>query len=59
MKVHLLLGKSGGALRGKGDCELWVRSERTERIQEVHMLALHIVIESVERILFPSNYPAE
>lgn len=56
MKVILLLGKSGGQLKGKGDSELWVRIEPTERIQEIHMLALHIVIESVERILFPENY---
>lgn len=56
MKVVLLLGKGGGALKGKGDAEIWVRHEATERIQEVHMLALHVVIESVERILFPENY---
>ena len=56
MKVALLLGKSGGALRGRGDCELWVRAETTERVQEIHMLALHVVIEGVERSLFPGNY---
>lgn len=56
MKVVLLLGKGGGALKGKGDAEIWVRHEATARIQEVHMLALHVVIESVERILFPENY---
>jgi D-sedoheptulose 7-phosphate isomerase len=58
MKVILLLGKDGGALRGKGDAELWVRAQPTERIQEMHMFALHIVIEHVERQLFPENYPA-
>jgi D-sedoheptulose 7-phosphate isomerase len=58
LKVILLLGKSGGALKGTGDCEIHVRAGSTERIQEVHMLALHIVIESVERILFPEIYPA-
>lgn len=56
MKVILLLGKSGGGLKGKGDSELWVRTNPTERIQEIHMFALHIIIESVERILFPENY---
>lgn len=56
MKIFLLLGKDGGALRGQGDCELWVKASATERIQEIHMLALHIVIEGVERILFPANY---
>lgn len=56
MKVILLLGKSGGDLKGAGDCEIHVRAEATERIQEIHMLALHIVIESVERLLFPEIY---
>lgn len=56
MKVILLLGKSGGSLKGKGDAELWVKLNPTERIQEMHMFALHIVIESVERLLFPENY---
>jgi D-sedoheptulose 7-phosphate isomerase len=57
MKVFLLLGKEGGALRGKGDEEIWVRSPNTERVQEVHMTVLHVVIECVERILFPDHYP--
>lgn len=56
LKVILLLGKSGGSLKGKGDAEIWVRTSPTERIQEMHMFALHIVIESVERLLFPENY---
>ena len=56
MKVLLLLGKNGGALRGQGDEELWIRAANTDRVQEVHMTALHILIESVERILFPENY---
>lgn len=56
MKVILLLGKDGGSLKGKGDAEIWVKARATERIQEVHMFALHIVIESVERLLFPENY---
>lgn len=58
MKVILLLGKEGGALKGKADAELWVKTMPTERIQEMHMFALHIVIESVERIMFPENYPS-
>ena len=57
-EVVRLIGKDGGALRGKGDCELRVRCNTTERIQEVHMLALHVVIECVERIMFPANYRA-
>ena len=56
MVVLLLLGKDGGKLRGTGDHELRIVSQDTERIQEVHMIALHILIESVERRLFPENY---
>jgi D-sedoheptulose 7-phosphate isomerase len=56
MVVLLLLGKDGGKLKGKGDHELRVKSADTERIQEVHMIALHILIESVERRMFPENY---
>jgi D-sedoheptulose 7-phosphate isomerase len=54
--VHLLLGKDGGKLLGKGDAEIRVKSPDTERIQEVHMVVLHILIESLERRLFPENY---
>jgi D-sedoheptulose 7-phosphate isomerase len=56
MSVILLLGKDGGSLKGKADAEIWVRARATERIQEMHMVALHVVIESVERLLFPENY---
>jgi D-sedoheptulose 7-phosphate isomerase len=56
LKVHLFLGKDGGVLRGRGDEEIWVRSQNTERVQEVHMTVLHILIESIERGMFPENY---
>lgn len=57
LKVILLLGKSGGVLKGQGDLELVVAHSATERIQEIHMLALHLMIEGTERVLFPENYP--
>jgi D-sedoheptulose 7-phosphate isomerase len=56
MGTLLLLGKTGGRLKGSGTHELIVDSETTERVQEIHMLALHVLIESVERALFPENY---
>jgi D-sedoheptulose 7-phosphate isomerase len=56
MIVHLLLGKDGGKLKGRADEEIIIKSKDTERIQEVHMIVLHILIESVERRLFPENY---
>ncbi|MGL5723878.1 MAG: phosphoheptose isomerase, partial [Cetobacterium sp.] len=27
-----------------------------DRIQEIHMMILHIIIEGVEKIMFPENY---
>ena len=56
MGTLLLLGKTGGKLKGAGTLEIVVASETTERIQEIHMTALHILIECVERKLFPENY---
>ncbi len=54
-----LLGKGGGALKGRCEHE-WIAPGRTaDRIQEVHMLVLHVLIEAVERIMFPQNYAAQ
>ncbi len=57
--VHLLLGKDGGKLLGRGDAHIHVRSPDTERVQEVHMVVLHTLIEALERRLFPENYEEE
>ncbi len=46
-----LLGGDGGAARGTADIELIVRSESTARIQEAHMLLLHVLCEAVEERL--------
>ncbi len=51
-----LLGKDGGKLKGKCDLEIIVEGKTSDRIQEIHMMALHIIIETVERSLFPENY---
>jgi D-sedoheptulose 7-phosphate isomerase len=56
MSVLLLLGREGGRLRDQGSAQIIVAGSTTDRIQEVHMIALHILIESVERELFPENY---
>jgi D-sedoheptulose 7-phosphate isomerase len=52
----LLLGKDGGKLAGQGDIEFIVPATTSDRIQELHMAVLHIVIEGVERLLFPELY---
>jgi D-sedoheptulose 7-phosphate isomerase len=53
-----LLGKGGGQLLERVDIPIVVPLAQTsDRIQEVHIKVLHIVIEAVERALFPANYP--
>ncbi len=49
MKVLCLLGRDGGPLAGRGDCQVIVAAERTERIQEAHQVILHIILDAVER----------
>ncbi|MBC8385665.1 MAG: D-sedoheptulose 7-phosphate isomerase [Candidatus Cloacimonetes bacterium] len=56
LKSVLLSGKNGGQLKRKCDYEFIVPAESTDRIQEIHILILHIIIEGIERILFPENY---
>lgn len=51
-----LLGKDGGKLKGVADTEWIIPSETSDRVQEIHMAILHILIEVVERHLFPENY---
>jgi D-sedoheptulose 7-phosphate isomerase len=51
-----LLGKKGGALASKGDFTLIVpQAKFSDRIQEVHMACLHIIIEGLENELFYKN----
>jgi D-sedoheptulose 7-phosphate isomerase len=52
-----LLGKGGGKMLATVDVPILVPlAETSDRIQEVHIKVLHIVIEAVERRLFPENY---
>ncbi|MCB1081400.1 MAG: SIS domain-containing protein [Chlamydiia bacterium] len=57
MMTIAFLGKTGGLLKGRCDYE-WIVSgfEYSDRIQEAHMAAIHIMIEMVERELF---FPVE
>lgn len=48
-----LLGKDGGALKGECDFELIVHADTTDRIQEIHIKIIHILIEMIETKLFP------
>ncbi len=56
MKTCVLLGKDGGKLKGICDYEFIIPGKTSDRIQEIHMMILHIIIEGVERIMFPENY---
>jgi len=56
MNTVLLLGKDGGKLKGKADLELIIPAQTSDRIQEIHMMILHAVVEGVERVKFPENY---
>jgi len=56
LKTLALLGNKGGKLKNCADYEFIIPGETSDRIQEVHMTILHILIEGIERILFPENY---
>ncbi|MBS0629891.1 MAG: SIS domain-containing protein [Verrucomicrobia bacterium] len=53
LKVISFLGKTGGKLKGMSDLELCIEGfSFSDRIQEAHMAAIHIIIEIVEKKLF-------
>jgi len=52
MTTISLLGKDGGKLKGKCDYQFIIPAHTSDRVQEVHMTILHIIIEEVERLLF-------
>lgn len=56
MKVVGLLGKGGGKMKDMVDVALIVDSNVSDRIQEIHIKCIHIMIEGIERNLFPENY---
>jgi D-sedoheptulose 7-phosphate isomerase len=52
-----LLGRGGGKMKSLVDIPIVVPVAQTsDRIQEIHIKVIHIVIEAVERRLFPKNY---
>ena len=50
-----LLGKEGGKLKGFCDYEIIVPSNNTARIQEIHGIIIHLLIELIEKELFTSQ----
>lgn len=58
MLVVTLLGRGGGKLAqqcGMADVELMAPGLTADRIQELHMLALHTIVELVEAELYPTS----
>jgi len=54
LKTVAFLGKEGGKLKCIADYELIISGFHTsDRIQEAHMTAIHLIIEQIENILFP------
>ncbi|MBI2653124.1 D-sedoheptulose 7-phosphate isomerase [Candidatus Woesearchaeota archaeon] len=54
LNVHVigLLGKDGGKLKNTSSVEIIAPSDNTPRIQEAHLMILHIICEIVEKELF-------
>lgn len=48
MYTVAFLGKGGGLLKGLADVEVIVPGETSDRIQELHMLLLHTLVEEIE-----------
>ena len=52
LKTISLLGKTGGIIKNLSDFEWIVPSAKTERIQEIHMMILHTLVDLTEKKLF-------
>ncbi len=57
MKVIGLTGKMGGTLKDLAHTSIIVSCQETDRIQEIHIKCIHMMIEGIERALFPQHYP--
>ena len=51
VRIVGLLGRGGGSLASLCDLVVMAPGETSDRIQEIHMLVLHVVIEAAERAL--------
>ncbi|MGH8713422.1 MAG: SIS domain-containing protein [Casimicrobiaceae bacterium] len=59
MEVVALTGRRESALAAVADCEICTPAGRyADRVQELHIKVIHILIELIERSLFPENYAA-
>jgi D-sedoheptulose 7-phosphate isomerase len=57
MQVIALTGRGESALAAVADCTISTPAGRyADRVQELHIKVIHILIELIERDLFPENY---
>ena len=60
MKIIALTGKAGSKLGDAADVEICTPGGAyADRVQELHIKVIHILIELVERAMFPANYAHE
>ncbi|SKA44929.1 phosphoheptose isomerase [Enterovibrio nigricans] len=58
MTIVALTGKDGGemaGLLGEQDVEIRIPSQRTARVQEVHLVTLHTLCDLIDQHLFPTH----
>ncbi len=55
MRTLAILGRNGGPLAGVADLEIIVPGEATERIQEVHQVILHLLLDCAERVFWSDD----
>ena len=57
LRTIALLGRTGGKIKGLADLEMCITEfPGSDRIQEAHMAAMHIIIELVEEKLFEAGF---
>ena len=52
IKIIALLGNEGGKIKNFADLNIVVKSNDTPRIQEAHIMIIHILCELIEKTLF-------
>jgi len=55
MVTMAILGRDGGPLAGVADHEIIVAGDATERIQEVHQVIVHLLLDAAERAFGSSH----
>lgn len=56
LTTFALLGKTGGQLNNRCDYQYIAPGINSDDIQNIHMIIIHLLIEGIERRLFPEKY---